>query len=100
MSQNNTAQDSEAKHDLIPEVAGGFHSASGLDTAVEQLGLAGVTAPRSTCPRPGSGPGSSRVDLQASVETRPPRGGRASVTYQTTRIKGAGKTDCPPAVPS
>jgi hypothetical protein len=42
MSPNNTAQDSEAKHDMIREVVGVFHSASALDTAVEQLGLAGV----------------------------------------------------------
>ena len=42
MSPNNTAQESETKHDMIREVVGVFHSASALDTAVEQLGLAGV----------------------------------------------------------
>jgi hypothetical protein len=42
MNSNNTARDSETKHDMIREVVGVFHSARALDTAIEQLELAGV----------------------------------------------------------
>ena len=42
MSQNNTAQVQKRNIRYDPRGGGRLHSASALDTAVEQLGLAGV----------------------------------------------------------
>lgn len=39
-------------------------------------------------PRPASDPGPPRVDRQASAETRPPKGNRASVTFSDDTYQG------------